>query len=80
MKQTERELQHRRDGQVGPRDVERWLLTVAEAAAVLSVSVRTCWRLIDLGKLERVTIGRAVRVTVSSVKGLIARGGTSLSD
>ena len=52
------------------------LLTVPEAADVLNISVRTCWRLIAIGELERVTIGRAARVTVSSVGALIARGGT----
>lgn len=52
------------------------LFTVPEAAEVLSISVRTCWRLIAIGELERVTIGRAARVTVSSVRELIERGGT----
>ena len=56
--------------------VSRRLLTVPEAAATLNVSVRTCWRLIATGELERVSVGRCVRVTLSSLDELIERGGT----
>ena len=61
----------RADGKVSLK-----LLTVPEAAEVLSVSVRTCWRLISTGELELVSIGRCARVTVASVEELIERGGT----
>ena len=73
--------QNRRAAKSAPVDgtVGRRLLTVPEAAATLNVSVRTCWRLIAAGELERVNIGRCARVTAASVEQLIARGGTQES-
>lgn len=47
------------------------MLTVEEAAAVLSVSTRTVWRMIDDGRLPMIKIGKAVRLPES---GLLALG------
>lgn len=51
------------------------LLRVPEAAAALAVSNRSVWRLIALGKLDVVRLGRSVRITADSVDSLIAAGG-----
>lgn len=52
------------------------LLRVTETADELTLSVRMVWRLIGDGQLEVVRLGRAVRVTRSSIDALLARGGT----
>jgi excisionase family DNA binding protein len=52
------------------------VLTVSDTATALCVSERTVWRLIGLGELSVVKIGRAVRVTRASVEAFLARGGT----
>jgi excisionase family DNA binding protein len=51
------------------------LLTVATVARELSISARSVWRLIGLGELQVVRIGRSVRVTRTSLADFIARGG-----
>ncbi len=51
------------------------LLRVNEAAQQLSVSVRSVWRLIALGELEQVRVGRCVRVSKASLAAFIAKGG-----
>jgi excisionase family DNA binding protein len=48
---------------------------VARAADELGVSPRTIWRLMAKGELERVQIGRAVRVKASSIEAFLAKGG-----
>ena len=66
---------HARD--LDPEDeIDQRLMTVPQAAKSLSISVRTCWRLIAAGELARVNIGRCVRVNKRSVQQLIKRGGT----
>lgn len=55
---------------VAPRAV-----TVGRAAELLAVSTRSVWRLIGRGDLAVVRMGRAVRVTVTSIDALVARGG-----
>ena len=50
------------------------LLTVAEAATILNVSVRTVLRLITSGSLRAVWIGRSVRLRPRDVQQLIAEG------
>lgn len=53
------------------------LLRVREAAAGLSVSVRTIWRLIASGELAAVRIGRSVRITRDSLSTFIENGGNN---
>lgn len=45
------------------------------AAALLNVSNKTAWRLVDRGELMRVDVGSRTLVTRQSVDGYIARGG-----
>jgi excisionase family DNA binding protein len=58
-----------------PFDQMPALLRMQEVARYLAVSVRTAWRLVSLGELESVRIGRSVRVTRKSVEAFLARGG-----
>jgi excisionase family DNA binding protein len=44
------------------------LLTVAETAAVLNVSVKTVRRRIELGQIAVVRIGRSVRVQLTELR------------
>jgi hypothetical protein len=53
------------------------LVTVAHAAELLSISVRSAWRLVSTRELEVVRLRGATRVTVASIEGLIARGGAA---
>jgi len=52
-------------------------VTLRVAARRLSVCEMTIRRLLDSGALERVSIGRSVRVVAASIDRLIAKGGTS---
>lgn len=49
------------------------LLTVAEVATYLQVSIRTVRRLIASGELEVVRIGRAVRVSEEALNTLLTQ-------
>ena len=49
--------------------------TVRQAGELLNVSRRTIYRLIGLGHLKVIHLGRAVRIPVASIEALIARGG-----
>lgn len=49
--------------------------TVKQAGALLNVSRRTIYRLIGMGHLKAIHLGRAVRIPVASIEALIARGG-----
>ena len=51
------------------------LLTIPQAAAQLTVSVRTLRRWIDDGRLPVVTFGRLVRLRPADLEALIAAGG-----
>lgn len=51
------------------------VLRVAQAARALDVSPRTIWRLLSLDQLERVQIGRAVRITRDSIDRFVSEGG-----
>ncbi len=51
------------------------LLSVREAAASLRVSVRLIWRLLAVGELDRVNVGRCVRIPSESIKAFCAKGG-----
>lgn len=51
------------------------LLKITEAADELSISVRSAWRLVTRGDLQKVQVGRAVRVTRESIDRFIANGG-----
>lgn len=53
------------------------LVTVTEAAQILSISVRSAWRLISTGELSSVKLGRSTRVKVESIDRLIERGGAA---
>ena len=52
-------------------------VTLRVAARRLSVCEMTIRRLLDSGSLERISIGRSVRVVAASIDRLIAKGGTS---
>jgi excisionase family DNA binding protein len=49
------------------------LLTIPQAAAVLSVGRTTVYELIGAGDLEAVHIGRSVRVPVADLHAFVAR-------
>lgn len=51
------------------------VVPVATAARELSVSPRTIWRLLAKGELEKVQIGRAVRIKITSIEAFLDRGG-----
>lgn len=51
------------------------LMRVPEAARELAISTRTAWRLIGLGELSTVRLGRSVRITRASLDAFVARGG-----
>ncbi|MGE3110105.1 MAG: helix-turn-helix domain-containing protein [Phycisphaerales bacterium] len=51
------------------------LLKLTEAADELSISARSAWRLVSRGDLQKVQVGRAVRVTRESIDAFIAKGG-----
>ncbi len=59
---------------VNPAGSER-LVTLPQAAADLAISVRSAWRLLSRGDLQKVQVGRAVRVTRESIDRFIAKGG-----
>jgi excisionase family DNA binding protein len=52
------------------------LLTVAQAATILSVSERTVRRLIASGTIRGIWIGRSVRLGPQDIERMIAGGGT----
>jgi excisionase family DNA binding protein len=54
----------------------RRLWSVKETADSLGVSCRTIWRMIALGELKSVRIGRCVRILPASADTLIERGGS----
>jgi excisionase family DNA binding protein len=54
-------------------------LTLTAAARALSVSPRNVRRLLDAGELQRIRIGRAVRVTAASLRAYV-EGHHALSD
>lgn len=60
-----------------PRPPRRPLLTAAEIAVILNVSVRTVRRLIKDKKLAIVHVGRAVRVRPEALEALIGSELTS---
>jgi excisionase family DNA binding protein len=53
--------------------VTKLLLTVQEAAATLSLGRSTVYTLLETGELERVKVGRAARVTATSVEAYVSR-------
>lgn len=60
-------------GVVAMKDVYK----VRESASKLDVSVRTVYRLIRLGELKIVKVGRSTRVTARSIDEFIKKGGTA---
>jgi excisionase family DNA binding protein len=50
-------------------------MPVPDAAHQLAVSIRTVWRLISLGHLEVVRVGKCVRIKRSSLLSFLERGG-----
>lgn len=50
---------------------DRLLVDTAEAARLLSVSAKTVTRLIAAGELKPIRMGRAVRVSIRSLKTMI---------
>lgn len=47
--------------------VPRLLLTVPEAAHVLSVGSRAVWLMLDRGELPRVKIGHSTRIPIAAI-------------
>ena len=48
------------------------LLSIEDAANTLSVSPGTIYNLIKAGKIERVKVGRAARITAGSIREYVA--------
>jgi excisionase family DNA binding protein len=57
-----------------PRTSRRPLLTAAEVAEILNVSLRSVRRLIKVGKLPIVHVGRSVRIRPEALEALIDGG------
>ena len=53
------------------------LVTIPDAARMLSISERSAWRLVSTGELSSVKLGRSTRITVESIERLIERGGAA---
>lgn len=51
--------------------MDRLLVTVPEAARLLSVGERTVWQLLEDGQLTRVKLGRSTRVQVGELHALV---------
>jgi excisionase family DNA binding protein len=58
-------------GPKSPRTSRRFLLTAAEVAEILHVSIRSVRRLIKDGKLPIVRVGRSVRIRPEALETLI---------
>ncbi len=64
-----------RNGKPGNRDERPVLITAAELANMLSISVRTLWRLLSAGELiEPIKIGGNTRWRLDEVRTWIAEG------
>ena len=50
------------------------MLTVREVAEELSVCRATVYALLERGELERVWVGRSIRIPAASLEALLARG------
>ncbi len=57
--------------------MEPLLLTVEDAAKVLSVSGVTIRRMIRSGELKHVKVGRSVRVTADTLRNFVTDGGAA---
>jgi excisionase family DNA binding protein len=74
------------NGDTDPRDsamkggTVRQLLKVPEAAARMSISVKTAWKMVYGGKVDVVRIGRSVRIPEDSIDELIEGGTTPAKD
>jgi len=62
------------------REGQRLLISVPEAAQLLSVSKSFTYELVASGALESVQLGRRVLVPVGAIDRLIASGGTKDDD
>ncbi len=51
------------------------VFTIGQTAKKLHVSPMTVRRLLDRGELQRVRVGRAVRILASSIEAFAAKGG-----
>jgi excisionase family DNA binding protein len=60
-------------GPTPPRTARAPLLTAAEVAEILHISLRSVRRLVAEGKLPIVRIGRAVRVRPEALEAMIER-------
>jgi excisionase family DNA binding protein len=69
-------LNQRRRAATIPRNPLEPLLTVAQAATILSVSERTVRRLIASGTIPGIWIGRSVRLRPRDIERWISAGGT----
>lgn len=58
-------------------EATRKLVTIPDAARMLSISERSAWRLVSTGELSSVKLGRSTRITVESIERLIDRGGAA---
>lgn len=58
-----------------PQPVQLW--TVAEVADALRVSKMTVYRLVHVGELEALRVGRSFRVPVGAVERYVAKAATA---
>ena len=63
---------HGRDAGRVDITLEKLCLTPREAAAVLSIGLTTLYDLLNRGKLASISIGRARRIPLSSLKAYVA--------
>jgi excisionase family DNA binding protein len=58
--------------------IDRPVISIRDTARRLSISTSTVRRLLKRGELERVRIGRSVRILNCSIASLVARRGADL--
>lgn len=51
-------------------------VSVQRAAELLDCGIRSIWKLLAAGELQRIQVGRAVRIPVKSIENYISRGGS----
>ncbi len=54
--------------------MEQFLASIADAQRALGIGRTTAYRLMDIGKLEKVKIGRRTLIKVASIKALADEG------
>lgn len=60
-----------------PEAIDRWAVSVREAAALLSVSERSVWNMAKRGDIQSRHIGGRVVFTVDSIKAFLEGAGAN---